>query len=176
MCWISTCRVVDVYQQKEFLMKHKMLRSMTLIALLSVMAIAIVGGIAFHVVTTHADAANSITVDSTAQLIGKVALRIPVTVTCTIPAGATWPTSYGNVTISQAGKKIASASGYFGQTCDGTAHTYQVEMSPPPESSPFHTGVAVAIANFYVSYGYPTTGAFTSSYGDTGYVPIKIVK
>ncbi len=157
-------------------MKHKILHVWTLVPLLALLVFGVVGAVTFHVLTTRADAANSITVGSTAQLIGKVALNIPVTVTCTIPAGATFPSSQGNAMISQAGKKIASASAYFSPTCDGTAHTYQVEMSPPGGSSPFHTGVAVAIANFYVSYGDPTTGAFTSSYGDTGYVPIKIVK
>jgi len=66
-------------------MKHKILRVWALVPLLTLLALACVGAIAFHLLPSHADAADTITVGSTAQLIGKVALRIPVTVTCTIP-------------------------------------------------------------------------------------------
>jgi hypothetical protein len=159
------------------IMKHKLLKVCARVSLLALLGFGLIGFLTFNSSVAHAQDGNSITVGDTAQLIGKVALRIPVTVTCTIPENAMWPYTRGQATISQSvsGNTITSATGeMWNLTCDGTAHTYQVEMSPTAGSSSLHAGPAVAIASFYISYNDPNTYTYTSDSGNTGYVPIRI--
>jgi hypothetical protein len=157
-------------------MKHKLLKVCARVSLLALLGFGFIGILTSNSSVAHAQGTSPITVGDTAQLIEKVVLRIPVTVTCTSPADILWGYSKVQATISQSvsGRTITSATGEtWGLTCDGTAHTYQVEMSPTAGSSSFHPGSAVAIANFYNEYT-DSTYHTVSDGGSTDYVSIRI--
>ena len=106
------------------------------------------------------------------DLIGKVALTVPVTVTCDPPsAGLAISGQTVSVVLEQAaGKQIARASGAvsgFSPTtlfpCDGTATSLSVSVLADPAGPPFHGGKAVARVTVTSEAGVPLAccpGAF----------------
>ena len=96
----------------------------------------------------------SITVASTGQLIARTTVLISATATCTVPTGFTFQNGFGDVAITQAsGRQIIQGFGGFNlTTCDGTAQTFQVGVTPPAGSPPFHGGPATATGALFVNF------------------------
>jgi hypothetical protein len=112
-------------------------------------------------VAPAASAATTITIPDTADLIGRVAVEMPVTVTC---GPFDIYSLIGDVQVSQAaGQNIAQAAGgFFGQAgfavsggvlCDGSPQTVTVSMNANSAGPPFHNGPAVASASAFVFSG-----------------------
>jgi hypothetical protein len=104
---------------------------------------------------TKAQAADTITVGSTAELTARVLVNVPVTVTCGpyVPISNPLAPQVG-VTVTQAsGKSVASGTGFVSTpTCDGTPHDYVVPVtpnSPLPPNVPFHGGKAIVSGSEY---------------------------
>jgi hypothetical protein len=131
------------------------------VLLLAVLLLVLASSFAFRG-TAHAQsgATATFTMASTATLIARTTLQISVTASCTIPVGVILIESDGSVTISQAsGRQIVQASGgFFSLTCDGTAQTLQLFLTPPAGSAPFHGGPATASGGFGVFWFDPSTG------------------
>src|SRR5215472_2113385 len=87
----------------------------------------LVGGL-----TAYSQGANSISIDSTAELNGPIAL----TATCTTADGG----CFVNTTVSQADREVMSyGRGVTLLSCDGRAQTYQCGTKPPRVAKkPFH--------------------------------------
>jgi hypothetical protein len=95
----------------------------------------------------------SITVASTGKLIARTTVLISATATCTVPTGFTFQGGFGEVGITQAsGRQITQAFGNFNlTTCDGTAQTFQVAVTPQVGLPPFHGGPATATGALFVN-------------------------
>lgn len=96
----------------------------------------------------------SIVVASSGQLIARTTVLISATAICTVPAGLTFQDAFGGVGITQAsGRQIVQSFGNFNlTTCDGTAQTFQVAVTPFPPSAPFHGGPATATGELFVNF------------------------
>jgi hypothetical protein len=109
-----------------------------------------------------------------AQLIGKVAITVPVSVSCAPPEGdRVLQTTSLSVSVQQAaGKEIAYGSGFVGGfnsmafTCDGSEQTVPVTISANPSGAPFHGGKIVVTASAFASTAEPcfpgATDCFTN--------------
>jgi hypothetical protein len=113
----------------------------------------------------------TVTVDDPAQLVTGVYLEVPVSVTCPTDIAAepyTWVYDelVGLSVTQKAGREIARGGGGFqfyddsifgGEsngtplTCDGTPHTYVVNVFPSPGSPAFHGGKAVVQVSGYIA-------------------------
>jgi hypothetical protein len=141
--------------------------------LLAVLMLILAGSLVLRG-TAHAQSGNSITLASSGQLIARTTVQISVTATCTVPEGTTIVESSGEVDISQAsGREIVQGSGVFSPICDGKAHTFQVFVTPPAGSAPFHGGPAIASAHFFVGF-VNASGTFGSVVAGTGPQTIRI--
>ncbi len=112
----------------------------------------------------------SITVASTGKLIARTTVLISATVTCTVPAGFTFQFGSGDVVITQASSNqiIQGFGGFNLTTCDGTAQTFQVAVTPQQTGSPpFHGGPATAAGGLFVGY-LDALGNFISEQASTG--------
>ena len=98
------------------------------------------------------------------DLIAKVAITVPVTVSCDPPSpGLAISSQSVSVLVEQAsGKSIARGSAslfnVFPQLlfpCDGTSTTLSVSILADPNGPPFHGGRAVVRVNASVSAGMP---------------------
>src|SRR5215469_9117153 len=114
--------------------------------LLVVLILVLAGSLKFQG-TAHAQSGTTptatITVASPAHLLARTTLQISGTASCTLPAGATLLGQAGGTEIvSQApGRQIVQASGGFSVgTCDGTVFPFQLFITPPAGSAPFHGG------------------------------------
>ena len=128
-----------------------------------------------------APASASVTVAvGDAQLVGKVAALVPLTVTCGPLAGTF--SAGGTVSLAQArGKEIAHGSGFFNNSginttptpiiCDGTPRQVVATVTADPNGPPFKNGTAVASATFTVN---TTTFPFTSESAATGPVEVRL--
>jgi hypothetical protein len=117
--------------------------------------------------TAQAQSGNTVTVASPAHLIARTTVRVSVPATCTLPLA---DFSFGTVSVTQAsGREITQAFGNFAPTCDGTAHTYQVDATLSGGAAPFHGGPATAHANFFASS--QSDGSVSA---DSGTVAIRI--
>ena len=124
--------------------------------LLAVLMLVLAGSLGLRG-TAHAQSVNAatvtITISSPAKLIARTTLQISLTVSCTLPAGATLPSASASVGVTQAsGRVIVSAGGGSPITCDGTAQTLQVFATPSVGSAPFHGGSAIATGGAIVEY------------------------
>jgi hypothetical protein len=118
---------------------------------------------------------NTVTVASTAPLIGRTTVQVSVTTACTIPVGSSFDSSYENVTVNQTvSHTVVSTQGYFAPTCDGKEHTYQVNLTPSAGSLSYNPGPATADASFNAYYFDPSTG-YGNVHADSGLVVIRIV-
>jgi len=106
-----------------------------------------------------ASAAATIALGAQADLIGRVAVQVPVTVTCGPFAPGTFFV-FGFVSVSQAsGREIASGGTQFtGVQCDGAPQTVTLAVSANTSGPPFHNGKAVATASVSVAGESATVG------------------
>jgi hypothetical protein len=116
-----------------------------------------------------------------AQLIGKVAATVPVTMTCGPFAPGTFNAG-GTVSLAQArGQQIARGSGFFSTggtnatpvsiTCDQTPQQITVALNADPNGPPFKNGTAVATVTASAS---TNTFPFTFESATTGPVEIRL--
>ena len=108
------------------------------------------------------------------ELIGRVALTVPVTVSCDAPSPGlvVYSQSVSVVVEQAAGKEIARGSasifGFFPALlfpCDGTPATLSVSVLADPTGPPFHGGRAVARVTVTADAGVPLPfGGFTSPF------------
>jgi hypothetical protein len=155
-------------------------------------SVALAGAIsAFAFAAPSADAMTIRVGDPT--LIGRVALSVPVSVSCA-PFDASYTLLSTNVSVSvqqASGKDIASGSGFmsggiFGQpgplfTCDDAEHDVTVPVSANTAGPPFHGGHVVVNANASASAGQPcfpgSTNCFTnviSQFASSGPVEVHL--
>ena len=128
--------------------------------------------------TVHAqDTGGTITIAETAQLINRTTVRVTVTATApSFPDAITYPYAQGYVRVDQVvSHRIVSVSVGFIPILDDVEHTYQIYVTPPPGSLPFHSGAATASAYFSIQY-YDSFGNSHSIYGDSGTVAIRITR
>src|SRR5215472_18897238 len=88
----------------------------------------------------------SLTIVSGRIILAGTTVLITATATCTTPAGFTFEFANGNVGITQVSHQqiVQANSSFILTTCDGTAQTLQVAVSPSAGSPPFHGGRANA--------------------------------
>jgi hypothetical protein len=145
--------------------------------------ISILALVAMLAVTGQAGASQlppglAISIGSEAQLVNGVYLQVPVQVTCPVlvaPFTTIADDSIGVAVYQKtSGKTVAYGNGgilyYPGYgtaplTCDGTAHSYTVQVFPAPLTDggpvlPFHGGRAVAGGGVNVDLVDPSTGAY----------------
>ena len=91
----------------------------------------------------------SLTIVSGHLILAGTTVLISATATCTIPTGFTFEFANGSVTITQVSHQqiIQASSSFILTTCDGTAQSLQVAVSPSTGSPPFHGGRANAIGS-----------------------------
>jgi hypothetical protein len=99
-----------------------------------------------------------------ADLIGRVAISVPVTVTCNAPSPGLLVFSQSvSVVVEQAsGKQIARGTAGIGGSfpnllfaCDGTQKTLSVSVLADPAGPPFHGGSAVMRVTATATAGVP---------------------
>ena len=149
---------------------------------------------AASVIVTAAPAAHAMTVRvGNPTLIGRVAMSVPVAVSCTpFDPAFTYFSDGVFVSVQQpAGRDIASGAGsVFGSNsgepqllfpCDGTEQALTVPVTVNSASPPFHGGHAVANASASATAGQPcfpgSTGCFTnliSQSASTGPVQVHL--
>jgi len=100
------------------------------------------------------------------SLSAKVAITVPVTVSCAPPSNPSLPLSSAFVSVSveqAAGKQIAhgvASLNFMGGpvpppfTCDGTDQALNVTVLADPSGAPFHGGQVVVSASGSVSFGF----------------------
>jgi hypothetical protein len=100
------------------------------------------------------------------SLSARVAITVPVTVSCAPPSDPSLPLSSAGVSVSveqAAGKQIAhgvTSLNFMGGpvpppfTCDGTNQTLNVTVLADPSGAPFHGGQAVVSASAFASFGF----------------------
>jgi hypothetical protein len=124
------------------------------------------------------------------NLIGRVALTVPVTVTCDAPSpGLAVASQSVSVLVEQAsGKGIARGTAnlfnFFPAQlfpCDGTATTLTASVLADPNGPPFHGGKVVVRATVRAEAGVPFPccpgsfmGPFETQVADTGPVLVKL--
>jgi hypothetical protein len=140
----------------------------------------------------HLNSSLSIEVGSPLKLVNGVYLIVPVTVTC--PDPELGPTQFiqsesVSVTVTQrAGRSLATGSGgifysddrafgggIFGTplTCDGTPHTYSVNVFPMT-GVPFKGGRAVAAASFNIFVQDTSTFRGDNNFSSSGPTSVQI--
>jgi hypothetical protein len=125
-------------------------------------------------IASHLNSSLLVSIGDPIERVSGVYLTVPVEVTCPVlPAPLTAIASDQiSVTVTQnTGTELAFGSGGTGYqspvfngltfgtpvTCDGTAHSYTVNVFPStPQSGPFHGGQAVASAFFSLDVYDPT--------------------
>ncbi len=151
--------------------------SLRALLLLAVLMFVLAGSLVLRG-TAHAQSAT-ITVNSEANLVGRVFLDVSGTNVCgPVPTGAQVFASI-NVTVFQAaGRDLITAFAATTPICNGVVDTYQVEMLPTGFRGStgllFHGGPAFARANLFLEFFDPTTGRFISESADSGLVSITI--
>jgi hypothetical protein len=135
---------------------------------------------------TATPAADAMTVGvGEPTLVGRVALSLPIVVSCT-PFDSAFTVIGGSVLVSvqqASGREIAFGNGYRSwdrtawasrrprSPCDGTPQTISVAVSANTEGPPFHGGPAVINAGAYASAAQPcfpgSTGCYTNYISQT---------
>jgi hypothetical protein len=117
-----------------------------------------------------ASAAITVSVGSSGPLVFRLYVQVPVTATCDPVSDPTLvQSSSASASLQQVqGVRIARGDGYVSPlTCDGTAHTYTVNVYP--YETPFRAGPAVVSAFASVCEYDPTDyDPYTCSFASTG--------
>jgi len=141
----------------------------------------------------HLNPGMSIAVGSPVELVSGVYLIVPVTITCPDPMlGPTQFLQSESVSVSvtqRFGQSLAAGSGNlsyrddsrFGGgiigsplACDGTPHTYSINVFPSVLGTPFKGGRAVATASFNILVQDTSTFRGDSSSSSSGPTSVRI--
>jgi hypothetical protein len=131
-----------------------------------VAALAVLALLPARAAASHLNGSIVVSIGSPIALVNGVYLRVPVQATCPAlqpPLAAIFSDQISVSVDQKTGRSLAlGGGGIFYQspaangvgvgtpvTCDGTAHTYTVNVLPAtPQSGPFHGGPAVASSQF----------------------------
>jgi hypothetical protein len=142
---------------------------------------ALAAALGLLVVVPAASAASGVSIGSSAQLVNKLYVDVPITYSCTaFPPG---PYNFSSVFVSleQANNKVIASGSAFNSSpmCDGATHTDVVAVYPSISSYtstgvPFKAGAANASASVSDCSLDPSTFIQTCDNASTGPVTVKI--
>lgn len=145
--------------------------------LLTAFLLVLVGNLVFAGPSkAYAQSSNTLTFAPSGELLARITVQISGTASCTLPADATIEGIGLSVEVTQAsGREIVQGVGgaSLAMTCDGMAYPFEVFVTPPAGSAPFHGGAAIVSGTLSVIW-IDAVGFFHEDRLSTDPVVIKI--